>query len=496
MRSHLPPSSEPTTGAPRSRSYVSSWQQFITYFGGFDASNGYLLPFAVNQYFVNGGPGCWVVRAAPSNAVAASFTVNDRASTPAALLKLTAKSKGAWGANLYVDVRDSGVSGAGRVDVIIRMGGTADAYIVERWLDASLNPSDARYLVNLINSPYAGSNYVTATNMHNTAAGYQWMVTETPAVTAAAQFAGGSDGTGTADLVAAAKTFDGYHDNIVLNLPGVVAADITNTLNPLIAWAASKGNVFLVLDGYQTLAGETSSAFVTRQVAAVSGASPLTATSYAALYSPWLLVDDPASAVPGSVRSLPPGGAVIAKYMTTDAARGVQKPPAGLGTSLSGVLGTEFNFTSTDLDTLNAAGVNVVRNVPGAGYCVMGARTLKSGFPDRYVSVRRTLMYLRKALVEQTRFAIFEPNTPDLWDTISAVVTQFLTGIMQLGMLAGSTTEDSFFVQCDEDNNPPAAVGAGEVHITVGVALSSPAEFIIIKIGQYAGSSTTTETTA
>jgi phage tail sheath protein FI len=94
--------------------------------------------------------------------------------------------------------------------------------------------------------------------------------------------------------------------------------------------------------------------------------------------------------------------------------------------------------------------------------------------------------------VDSTRFAVFRPNGPALWATLDAVCTTKLESMAQLGQLAGATPNDAFFVTCDASNNPPDTVANGEVHITVGVALASPAEFVIIEIGQYAGTSTVT----
>jgi phage tail sheath protein FI len=112
------------------------------------------------------------------------------------------------------------------------------------------------------------------------------------------------------------------------------------------------------------------------------------------------------------------------------------------------------------------------------------------------VSIRRTLQYLKKSLVDGTRFAVFEPNNSDLWDRLSAVITQFLTTAMQIGVIKGNSQQEAFYVKVDAENNTPVSVSNGEVHIEVGVALNTPAEFIVIKIGQFEGGTDTTDSTA
>jgi phage tail sheath protein FI len=109
-----------------------------------------------------------------------------------------------------------------------------------------------------------------------------------------------------------------------------------------------------------------------------------------------------------------------------------------------------------------------------------------------YVPVRRSLIYLEKALVELSEFAIFEPNDTVLYRRISAILNGFLTNFWSQGGLRGDSTEQAFFVLCDSTNNTLATVEAGQVNIQVGVALQRPAEFVVINIGQFDGGATVT----
>jgi phage tail sheath protein FI len=171
----------------------------------------------------------------------------------------------------------------------------------------------------------------------------------------------------------------------------------------------------------------------------------------------------------------------------------VFKAPAGLQARLAGVVSVPV-LTNADLDSLNssAAPVNAIKFVSGSGIVVMGSKTLKPGYVDKYVPVRRTLIYLRKALTDLTEFAIFEPNDPALWRRIDSTVSSFLTQFWAQGGLAGTTPASAFFVKVDTTNNPQASIDNGQVNIEVGVALQRPAEFVIIKIGQFDGGTTVT----
>jgi phage tail sheath protein FI len=100
-------------------------------------------------------------------------------------------------------------------------------------------------------------------------------------------------------------------------------------------------------------------------------------------------------------------------------------------------------------------------------------------------------MSVQYTLQQLTQFAVFENNNANLWARLSAVVTQYLQGIWQTGVLQGDTADQAYFVECDAGNNTPTSVAAGEVHVQVGLALNSPAEFVVIDINQMAASSTT-----
>jgi phage tail sheath protein FI len=148
------------------------------------------------------------------------------------------------------------------------------------------------------------------------------------------------------------------------------------------------------------------------------------------------------------------------------------------------------------LDTLNQANVNVIKSIPGAGFCIFGARTLAKNSPDRYINIRRALISLKRGVVGQTRFAVFQQNDENLWDTLRAVTEQYLTTQFQTGVLRGNTPDQAFYVKCDSDNNPASSIAAGVVVVEVGVALASPAEFVVIRIGQFDGGSTVDEIAA
>lgn len=418
-----------------------------------------------------------------------SIPLYNTTGTPVPILKFVASAVGVWGNQTYVDITDS-PTGGGRVNVVIRYGGTADSNIVERFVDVTMNRTDSRYLVSMLNSTVLGSKYVHAIDLGTYTT---WTTAQTPQTQSAVALSGGSDGVATPSLLAATQQLSGIQGNLDINIPGV---SNTAILNPILAFTNTQSNMFVVIDTPPATIGAdgvtpNEAATANSYYAMVIGNTQITPTAQAAIYGPWLQVTDPTSTVPGATKTLPPGGAVLGIYSQTDAKAGVQKAPAGVTIPLQRVVGVELSFQNANLDTLNTNGININRFISGYGFCVMGTRTLLPTLPSRYVPIQRTLMSVQFNLTQLTQFAIFENNNGDLWSRLSAVVRQYLQGIWQQGVLQGDTADQAFFVQCDSDNNTATTIAAGEVHVKVGLALNTPAEFVVIDINQMSSNATT-----
>lgn len=480
-----------TYRGPTVPTLVTSWTQYLQLFGGFGANSQY-LPYAVFLFFANGGRECYVQRILGAGSVVATKTLNDRAGTPLPTLRLDALWPGVWGGGtnavagrdtLYVDVTDSGTD---RFNIVLRLGSTTDySTVVERWTDLSMVENDARYAPNIINSLVAGSVFVRATDLNSaTVPGATNL--DRPALQVGSAFTLGAEGAAVteADITGAGglSLLDQIDRPLNINIPGDgVAATHTALMN----YCQGRGDCFAVLDPPATQTPTAAATF--------GGAEAGTNLSYGALYYPWIYVSDPAGGS-GATRLLPPGGAILGQYAATDTARGVFKTPAGLGNRLAGTVGVETKLTGTDLGNLNVANVNVIRQIPGAGVVVMGGRTLKPNASDKYISVRRSLIYIRSSLIDSTRFAIFEPNDVTLWRTLQTIISRFLLDFWQSGGLRGNSADEAFYVKCNEENNTGAGIGQGEVHVEIGVALQYPAEFVVIRLAQREVGATVTVT--
>jgi len=115
---------------------------------------------------------------------------------------------------------------------------------------------------------------------------------------------------------------------------------------------------------------------------------------------------------------------------------------------------------------------------------VWGARTLSSDRWMRYVSVRRCLSAIERRALSALQPLVFEPNTPTLWFEITQAMLGILVPVFNSGALRGDTPEQSFYVRCDDTNNPSDTIAIGQVLCEVGVAIAAPAEFIVFRVGR------------
>ncbi len=458
---------------PTTPTLIESWTTYQRLFGGFPTAQQAAteLPYAVFNYFANGGRSCWVSRVVGTGAATSTLALVDRAATSQNTLAVSARSPGAWGNQLYVEIKDRD-SAAGRFDLIVYLGGTTDSYVVERFTDLSIDSADTNWALGRVNSVSNGSQYITVANSGSGTA----FPNNAPKVISPTVLSSGAAGSvpNNAQVQAAISGFDDVTGPILLNLPG---NGTTAVINSAITYAEQRGDVFVLVD---SPVGSDVSAVVSY----TSGLSP--ASSYAAVYYPWVYMVDPTGGS-GALRLTPPGSAVAGVIVTTDASRGPFKAPAGTQALLSGAVQLERKLTDADLGTLNTSHVNAIRNLPGTGIAVMGARTLKKTSIDRYIPARRSLIYLRERFKDVTAFAAFEPNDQALWSSMAVRLAQVCSEYWRIGGLRGSTANEAYFVKCDAELNTPAVVASGEVRAQVGVALQAPAEFVVITIGQYDG---------
>jgi len=185
---------------------------------------------------------------------------------------------------------------------------------------------------------------------------------------------------------------------------------------------------------------------------------------------------------------LPPSPAMAGIYTAVDNARGVWKAPAN--TSVASVISPVVKLTHDDQEDLNLTvtgkSINAIRSFIGQGTIVWGARTLDGNSQDwRYINVRRTLIFIEQSIKYAAKSYVYEPNTANTWVLIRSMINSFLNDLWRLGGLVGTTPDQAYQVEIGLGSTmTPNDILDGVMRITVKVAISRPAEFIVITFQQ------------
>ncbi len=262
-------------------------------------------------------------------------------------------------------------------------------------------------------------------------------------------------------------------------------SDIFRVQAAAVEQCEERGDRFAVLDAPFSA--------VTREdgIAAIKAWRSRFDSPYAAIYFPWLDVVDPRTG--RGMRRVPPCGHVTGTFAWHDIEIGVHRAPANR--HLRWTQGSSWDLDDSRHALLNMDAVNVIRAEGARGLRVMGARTLSSDPDWRFVNVRRLVTMVRKALDRSTQWAVFEPNDFSTRSKITLAITEFLTALWQRGALAGATPEASFFVKCDEENNPSGDRDRGLLSVVVGLAPAKPFEFVVLRVGRQGNALRMAETT-
>ena len=465
---------------PTTVTRVTSWYDFVQKFGGY--STAFPATFGVGQFFQNGGSELWVRRVLGTGAAAATASI-PRSGVGAAIGSVTAKNLGADGNNIRVQLTAANISGYYNFYVYKESAASS----------SDSNPDNdvlVEQYTNVVLDDTASSDYLpTVISLNSTNVTVAITDNANLPSTARLPLTGGTNGTApvAADYVTAVADFAVIDQPLVMFAPEIISvlgsSNGKTVHDAIISWCGSN-NGFAVIDTDDSLSSD----------AAIDYATSLAATSHAAVYYPNIFIADPVGRSSTSLRKIGPAGSIAGLYIYTDKQTGPFKAPAGIRANVRGAIALEKTLTSDELDSLNSGiktnnsvgkPVNALRNLPGAGVVSMGARTLlQDGTANRYVNMRRSLIYIRKNLNDLTQFALFENNDEKLWARIRAVLGVFLNDYRNQGGLRGTTEAEAFFVKCDAENNSVDDIANGEVHIEVGVALQYPAEFVVITLSQ------------
>ncbi|MEU6284000.1 phage tail sheath subtilisin-like domain-containing protein [Streptomyces sp. NPDC047028] len=464
---------------------ITNWTQFVQRFGDF--VEGYYLAHAVYGYFVNGGGVAYVVRLGGNgngNGSTREIEPSAQASLPVdsgrSPFTVKALATGSAGDDISVDVGEASESANESFKLVVKVSGKP----VETFdnVTAKKGPRNVVTVVRqesklITIEEVKGAPLAVPTKGKRVAlsGGAPQPEPAVPALSAEEYIGDSSLRTGFAGLEAVdAVTMLCVPDAMsalqhgTLDLDGVKAVQ-----QAMIGHCELMNNRMAILDTPPGLNAQGVKRWREESTAFDS--------KHAAMYWPWPRVMDP---IAGKVVSVPPSGYMAGVWARNDATRGVHKAPAN--ETVRGAVALDLAITRGEHDQLNPIGINCIRAFPGQGIRVWGARTLSSDPEWRYINVRRLFNFVEESILRGTNWVVFEPNDTKLWDSVKRTVTMFLRAQWRAGALFGRSAEQSFFVKCDEENNPAESRDAGILNVEIGIAPVKPAEFVVFRISQFA----------
>ncbi|AVP96580.1 hypothetical protein C7S18_04900 [Ahniella affigens] len=183
---------------------------------------------------------------------------------------------------------------------------------------------------------------------------------------------------------------------------------------------------------------------------------------------------------PETTKAYPPSGAIAGIFSRFDRDSGVWIAPAGTLASLQGIAGFEIQLTDQNQEQFTGLGTNALRSFSNFGPVIWGARTARGAdvLADdfKYVPQYRLYHWIRRSILDNTRWAVFEPSTPVVWASLQASISVFMNTLMQQGAF------NQFAVQCDATTNSSADIERGLINLNVLYDAFRPAEFTVMPL--------------
>jgi phage tail sheath protein FI len=478
-------------GKPDEPVLISSYADYERMYGGLWVDS--TMSYAVRDYFLNGGSQAIIIRIhkdAKTAKIEIPTLLEPSPPSPPSPLVLAASSCGAWGNYISVTLEillNSTIlsqPAPNTYNLKIKYKGE----LVEQHLNVSMDEDSPRYLERVLKnrSDYLVVEKNITPNSSLSAGEYKVAAT-----------AGDGNAPEKSEYIGESNKQTGLHAlyktdifNMLCIPPPSRGSDTdSDVYSTAISICVEKRAILLVDPPFSW--GDTASPQAVNNANAVLGKISINGTSArnAALYFPLLQQSDPNR--DNQLEVFVPCGTIAGIIARTDAQRGVWKTPAGIDAGLNGVRALQVNLTDNENGRLNTLGVNCIRNFADPGRVVWGGRTMRGNdqLADeyKYLSVRRTALFIEESLYRGSQWIVFEPNDESLWAQIRLNVGAFMHNLFRQGAFQGTTPKDAYLVKCDRETTTQNDINLGIVNILVGFSPLKPAEFVFIKIQQLAG---------
>ena len=441
---------------------ITAWSQYQQIFGGDLSADISFMGHAVRGFFQNGGGRAYITRVVGRGATCASICVEP--DDGQGVICFQARSPGAWGNELVLRMQRGTRVGI-RITILDRENADESGRPVEDFDNLALNARGPNFALQVINE---NSMWVVCSALTLRDASSPKPILAT--------LAGGSDG---APLTA--EDYCGGPDlpERDTGLSGLAKIDdvallcVPDQVHPATRTHDREAIAEEMVNQCERLQDRFALLSVEGGQADVTAIRPFRDTAFAALYYPWIGMEDPV--LKRSVW-VPPVGHVAGIFARCDLAVGVHRSPEDQ--QVRGVTHTdegkavEFDLSADDLDTLKRLGVNAIRDLgEKRGVHVASALTMSIDVRQQSISARRFLSCVETSIVRGTAWARSEVNDERLWARLADEIQAFLKSLWAVGALLGSTPEEAYFVKCDRTTMTSEDIDNGRVVVQIGLAM-------------------------
>lgn len=482
-----------TERGPHTTTLVQSYEEYVRIFGGYttDAKD---VPAAVQGFFENGGEFCYVTRivhyaditvATPSS-VKATVTLVDRDDPALDTLTVDAKTDGAWGNSLRIDITAATSGSSTEFNLVVK---NSSGVVLETWPNLSMIDANERYVETIINHEVTGSLYITVTDEDSASASPDDM----PAIAAGSALTTGDDGLTSladTDFLGSEAGATGLHrmnetpEITIISIPGRTASAVQNGILTYLAFRDDLYSI-AVLD---PPASTTASGMVTYVKSTVS---IYNLDERLCIFWPRIKVTNPNKTVYGVADTItvPPCGHVAGVMARTDNLRpgGVYLQPAGVERGIiRGARGLEMTEVTNERkrDLVYPANVNPITTLPGYPIHIDGHRMCKTNGNFPSIGERRGTLFIEQTCKEAVRFAVHANNDDQLRGDVERTLEAFLLSQMNVGAFRTRNPATAFFVDVGEGLNTLAVQRSGQLKVRIGLATQSAIDWILMSFSQ------------
>jgi hypothetical protein len=130
---------------------------------------------------------------------------------------------------------------------------------------------------------------------------------------------------------------------------------------------------------------------------------------------------------------------------------------------------------------LAAHGINPLQALRAANAQLLSLRTLAGGAgrnaDSSLLTPRRRALLVMSSIERGTRWAVFEAGDRSVWHKITRQVQDFLQPLAAAGLFGAGAAEDACYIVCDERVNPQHEVHEGRVSLLVGLRSARAGEY-------------------